>query len=57
MPVLIHDQVAALEVPVHDGRAVGVQVEHPTGRLGAEQENTKTARHNNLKSWTLVGVL
>lgn len=44
MPVLIHDQVAALEVAVHDGRAVGVQVEHSARRLGAAGQIKKKAR-------------
>lgn len=42
MPVFIHDEVAALEVAVHDGRAVSVQVQHSTRRLGASRTTSKT---------------
>lgn len=38
MPVLINNEVAALEVSVHDGRAVGVQVEHPACRLSTYEK-------------------
>lgn len=39
VPVLVHDQVAALEVTVYDRRAVGVQVEHSARRLEAGNRN------------------
>lgn len=35
MPMLVDDQIAALQVAVNDGRAVSVQVEHPARRLAA----------------------
>ena len=31
IPVIVHQQVWALEVPVHDGRLAGVQVQHAPG--------------------------
>lgn len=48
MPVLIHDQVAALEVAVYDGRAMGVQVQHSTRRLGGKPETKRTQNKNKL---------
>jgi hypothetical protein len=32
-PVLIHQQVGALEVAVHDGRGAGVEEEHASGSI------------------------
>lgn len=53
MPVIVNHEIAALQVPVHNGRAVGVQVQHASRRLRHQSSQWEHMGHTQMTSRTL----